>query len=234
MKLKTLLTLTLSTALAGFSSAATITQTQNYAFVPTASTPLTFIKFDTTLGTLLNVFVSVNLNKQRGQHEVDNDSVTGGTISLTHEVIGDLTSAVSLVKTGGASSVGQSGSFTAISTNTGTVGPTVGDSITSFNATLSTDYLLYNPLSATASDSGNIDPAFINQYAFAGFQNFVITMGATQISTATGTSALQQAFTNSDIDGKVTVVYEYSAVPEPTSALLGGLGALALLRRRRH
>ena len=233
--MKTLLTLALTTTLTGLSSAAIITQTQNYAFVPTATTPLTFAKFDTTLGTLVNVFVSVDLNKQRGQLEVDNDSTTAGTISLNHQVIGALSSPVSLVKTGGASSVGQSGSFTAISSNTTTVGVTSGDSTTTFNNTSpATDYAIYLAAPATAGDSGNIDSAFISQYAFAGFQNFIITMGATQFVSATGLSALQQAFTNSDIDGKVTVVYEYNAVPEPTSALLGGLGVLALLRRRRH
>lgn len=234
MKLKTLFTLTLSTALAGFSSAATIVQTQNYAFVPTGSVPLAFNKFDTTLGTLTGVTVSVDMTKQRGQLEVDNDSASSGTINLTHQVIGALTSSVSLVKTGGASSVGQSGSFTASNTFSATVGVSSGDNVLTFDATLVADYVKFQPGSASASDTGVIDPTFINQYAFAGFQTFNITMGATQNVSATGLSALQQAFTNSDVDGKVVVTYTYDAVPEPTSALLGGLGVLALLRRRRH
>jgi hypothetical protein len=232
--LKTLLTLTLGTALAGFSSAATITQSVSYGFVPTGTVPLTFTKFDTTLGTLTGVTVSVDMTKQRGQLEVDNDSATFGGITMTHQVIGALSSTVSLVKTGGASSVGQSGSVTAINSQSATVGVSSGDLTTTFDATLLSDYAVFTPGTSTVNDSGNIDAAFINQYAFAGFQNFVITMGATQAVSATGLSALQQAFTNSDIDGKVTVVYEYNAVPEPASALLGGFGVLALLRRRRH
>ena len=234
--MKKLLTLVLSTALTGFSTAATITQTQNYAFVPTGNVPLAFNKFDTTLGTLTSVTVSVDMTKQRGQLEVDNDSASSGTISLTHQVIGDLTSSVSLVKTGGSSSVGQSGSFTAANTLSAVVGVSSGDNVLTFDATLLPDYLKFQPGTATAGDSGNIDPAFINQYAFAGFQTFNIIMGATQTVSATGLSALQQAFTNSDIEGKVSVVYNYTpaVIPEPASALLGGLGCLALLRRRRH
>ncbi len=232
--MKTLLVLTLGTALTGFSSAATIVQTQNYAFVPTGSVPLTFNKFDTTLGTLTSVTVRVDMTKQRGQLEVDNDSASSGTISLTHQVIGALSSSVSLVKTGGGSSVGQSGSFTASNTFSATVGVSSGDNILTFDATLLSDYVKFQPGTSTASDAGVIDPSFISQYAFAGFQTFNITMGATQAVNATGLSALQQAFTNSDIDGKVAVTYNYSAVPEPASALLGGIGCLALLRRRRH
>lgn len=234
--MKILLTLALSADLTGFSTAATITQTQSYFFVPTGSVPLAFNKFDTTLGTLTGVTVSANLLKSRGQLEVDNDSASSGTISLTHQVIGNLTSSVSLVKTGGGSSVGQSGSLTALNTFSANVGVSSGDNVLTFNATLLADYVNFQPGSSTVSDSGNIDLAFINQYGFAGFQTFNITMGATQAVSATGLSALQQAFTNSIIEGDVRVVYNYTpaVVPEPASALLGGMGCLALLRRRRH
>jgi uncharacterized protein (TIGR03382 family) len=50
---------------------------------------------------------------------------------------------------------------------------------------------------------------------------------------ATGVSGLQQSFTVSNISGAVVVTYTYTAIPEPSAALLGGLGFLALLRRRR-
>lgn len=232
--MKTLLTLALTTAFAGLGNAAVITQTLPYAFVPTGNVPLTFNKFDTTLGSLFSVTVSVDMTKQRGQLEVDNDSATGGAIVMTHQVTGTLSSTVSLVKTGGASSVGQSGSITVTDTLGATVGVSSGDSTTTFNATLLADYAIFQPGASTVSDTGNIDTAFINQYAFAGFQTFLITMGGAQSVNATGLSALQQAFTNSDIKGEVTVTYNYEAVPEPASALLGGLGCLALLRRRRH
>ena len=236
MKLKTLLTLTLSTALAGFSSAATIVQTQTFDFVPNGSAPLLFNKFNTALGTLTGVTVSVLMNKNGGRFEVDNDSLTGGTLTLTHTVTGSLSSSVSLVKTGGASSVGQSGSVTAVSTLASvTIGATTGDPDDAFNAQPgSADYVRFDPTSTSASDSGNIDLGFISQYAFAGVQTFGMSFGALQTVQATGVSGLQQSFTVSDVVGNVVVTYNYDAVPEPTSALLGGLGALALLRRRRH
>ena len=236
MKLKTLFTLTLFTALAGFSSAATIVQTQAFSFVPNGGANLLFNKFNTTLGTLNSVTVSVLMNKNGGRFEVDNDSATGGTLTLTHTVTGLLSSPVSLVKTGGASSVGQSGSVTAVSTlGSVTIGATTGDPTNAFNAQpASADYVSFSPSSTSASDTGNIDAGFISQYAFAGSQTFGMTFGGLQTVQATGVSGLQQSFTVSDVLGNVTVTYNYTAVPEPASALLGGIGCLALLRRRRH
>ncbi len=221
--------------MAGFSSAATIVQTQSFGFLPNDSQALTFNKFNTALGSLTSVTVSVSMNKTGGRFEVDNDSLDSGTIDLTHSVIGSLSSSVSLAKTGGVTFVGQSGSVTASNTFSATIGATSGDPLNAFNAQPgNVDYVRFDPANSSASDSGNIESAFISQYAFAGAQTYDITFNATQSVGVTGLGGLQQALVVSSISGDVTVTYNYSAVPEPTSALLGGLGVVALLRRRRH
>lgn len=236
--MKSFLTLTLSTALAGLSSAATIVQTENFSFVPNGNRTLNFDKFDTTFGTLTSVTVSVDMTKSGGRFEIDNDSDTAGTIDLTHSVIGLLSSTdVSLRKAGGGIVfVGQSGSITAVNSLTGqAVGASSGDSTTSFNATGNADYVLFQPANTSASDSGNIRSADITDYTSVGASTFNIKFDATQTVSATGLSGLQQAFTVSGVSGNVTVTYNYiAAIPEPTSSLLGALGFLTLLHRRRR
>jgi hypothetical protein len=228
-------TLLLLASLSGVASAATIVQTQNYSYVPNNSQTLTFNKFDTNLGTLLSVTVSVVLNKTGGQFEIDNDSATAGTVDLTHSVVGQLSSPdVSLRKTGaGVVFVGQSGSVTATNSLIGnSVSATTGDNITQFNATNDTDYVKFVPGDSTKSDSGQIRAADQADYESLGASTFDVNFGATQTVNATGLGGLQQAFTVSNVSGNVTVTYNY--IPEPASALLGGLGLLTLLRRRRN
>lgn len=236
--MKPLLALTLSTAFAGLSSAATIVQTESFSFVPNGSRTLTFNSFDSTLGTLTGVTVSVEMTKSGGRFEVDNDSDTSGVIDLTHSVIGQLTSSdVSLRKSGGGVVfVGQTGSVTATNSLTGqTVGVSSGDSTTAFNATGNSDYVLFEPTDTSASDSGSIRTSDIADYIKAGPSTFNIQFGATQTVSANGLSGLQQAFTVASVSGNVTVTYNYiAAVPEPASSLLGGIGCLLILRRRRR
>lgn len=235
--MKPLLLLTLTASLAGLSSAATIVQTETFSFVPNDSRALTFDRFDTTLGTLTSVTVSVDITKSGGRFEVDNDSETSGTINLTHAVIGSLSSSdVSLRKTGGGVvSVGQSGSITATSTLSGqSVSATTGDSNSTFNATGNTDYVLFEPTDVNVGDSGTIRSADLSDYEAVGISSYDITFNPLQTVSATGLSGLQQAFTVASVSGSVTVTYNYiAAVPEPGSALLGGIGVLLFFRRRR-
>ena len=220
---------------AGIASAATIVQTGSYSFVPDGSQSLTFNKFNTALGTLNSVTVTVVLNKTGGSYAVDNDSATAGTITLNHNVVGSLSvisGGVGLIRND-FSSIGASGTLTAASSlSDQAVAATTGDSASTFNATGLGDYVIFNPADTSTSNSGTV--ASFAQSSYEGTGSFVLGLGATQSISASGLGGLQQAFTVSSVSGDVTVTYNYTAaVPEPASALLGGLGLLALLRRRR-
>lgn len=82
------------------------------------------------------------------------------------------------------------------------------------------------------SDSGDVNNAFISVYQGTG--TFTDTVTADQIVRATGLGGIQQSFTVSNISGAVVITYTYTAIPEPASALLGGLGLLGLVIRRRR
>lgn len=227
----------LASSLIGISSASTIVQTESFSFVPNGSRTLTFDKFDTTLGSLTSVTVSVDMNKSGGRFEVDNDSDTAGTIDLTHVVIGQLSSSdVSLRNTaGGIHFVGETGTVTASSSLLNqAVGVSSGDSTSAFNATGDADYVIFEPTDVNVGNFGTIRSSDQADYTSLGPSTFDIQFGATQSVNAAGLSGLQQAFTVSNVFGSVTVTYNYiQAVPEPASSLLGGLGLLLALRRRR-
>lgn len=232
---KTVIPLLLTAALIGLAPAATLVQLQSFAFLPDGSQDLTFDKFDPSLGTLTSVSVSVTLNKSGGRFEVDNDSTSSGFITLEHNVVGNLS-----VVAGGVglfrndfTTIGASGTLTASSSMPAQeVFGTSGDNTDTFDATGQSDYLRFNPGNASASDSGTI--AASAQSSYVGPGTFVLGANALQSVSVTGLGGLQQAITVADVSGEVTVTYNYLAtVPEPTSALLGGLGCLLLLRRRR-
>jgi len=109
---------------------------------------------------------------------------------------------------------------------------TTGDPTNTFNATGDVDYVSFTPGPVGASDSGDINNLFIGLYQGAG--TFTDTVTADQIVSATGVSGLQQSFTVSNISGGVVVTYTYTAIPEPASALMGGLDLLGLVVRRRR
>lgn len=233
--MKALNTIALAASLVGVSSGATLIQTQNYAFVPNGSQTVTFNKFDTSLGTLTGVNVSVTLNKSGGSFQVDNDSDNAGTINLTHQVKGSLSTSLdfrALLNTGFAT-IGNNTVLVATSTlSNQSIAGTQGDATNAFNATGLGDFVSFNPTTIGASDSGDVNNAFISYYQGTG--TFTDTVTADQIVSATGLSGLQQSFTVSNISGAVVVTYTYTAIPEPASALLGGLGLLGLVVRRRR
>jgi len=71
------------------------------------------------------------------------------------------------------------------------------------------------------TDSGSV--ARVGSFASLGFSPITVTGGDGFVLTTVANS----------VAWSDAVVIDYSAIPEPTTALLGGLGLLALLRRRR-
>lgn len=229
--MKTIYILLIFASFGSLASAATMLQSHNYAYIPNGSQTLTFNQFDTMGGTLTlnSVTITVTLSKTGGLHQVDNDSNETGTISLTHIVQGNLTASVPLLRSN-FSQIGGTGSLTATSAVVATtIGVTTGDPTPAFSTTYAGDYYEYIPSSALISDTGVIGSPF--QSAYEGTGTFTTTVHAIQTTTANGVGGLAQAYGPSNVSGTVTITYDY--VPEPSAALLGGLGFLIMLRRRR-
>lgn len=222
-------TLLAGVLMVGSTHAASVIETEAFDFTPAGSPALNFNKFDTTLGTLTNVTISWSLTKVGGSLFVDNDSAEAGSGVITQTVT------ISLASTGvtlsnGVSLVGQGVSAT--SSYTATVGADDGDGSGVQPGGIDYDGTTFtNEGPVTGND--NITSGFWSQYSGTG-ENFNINVSGTQGIDVSAISGVAGSFTPADATGSVTVTYTYDAVPEPSAALLGGLGILGLLIRRRR
>ena len=224
-----ILTLTVA-ALVAHASAQTIVQTHTIpTYTASGSHGITFDKFDTLGGTrvLNGVTVTFSFDKTGGSYAVDNDSTQQGNITFYHELRARLTSAD--VSLGTASTY-----LSALSEYTTYVGADDGDPQAEFNAG-GPDYALYMPDSLLGNEhTANI--ASGNWGAYTGLDTFLVTFQALQSFSVDGVGGLQSQTISSQVGALVTVTYSYTnvVVPEPQAALLGSIGALLLLKRRRR
>jgi len=228
MKLKSLL-LGIVLASAAVSSASTIVQTGNFSFVPNDSSAQTFNQFDTMGGTrvLNSVYVTVSFTKSGGSYSVDNESHSSATVTLTHTVTGSLDAGDLDLST----SSGYFGIPTSVLKATSTVSGVVlgaddGDSPTNMDNS-GPDYYRFDPGDVTKSTSG-----YITDIAqFEGNSDYVMTFSADQTVNISGVSGASQAFSPSQVNGYISVTYDYtslSPVPEPSSYVGIGIAAIVL------
>lgn len=226
--MKIIHTLLIITAAGGVASAATTVQTRTITpFTAGGTESVTFNQFDTLAGTriLNSVTLGFSFDKLGGSYAVDNDSVDSGTIIFTHELRGRLSSA--------DVNVGTTGTFlSATSQFQSFVGADNGDPQDQFNVG-GPDYVNYDPTDILGTGH-NAAIAQSSWAAYTGTGTFAITFEATQMFGVSGVGGLQSQTIASTVAPDMTVTYNYTnVVPEPSSALLGALGSLALLRRRR-
>jgi len=226
--MKALKPLTMLAFLTGISSGATIIQTKVITpYTASGNAIATFDKFDTQGGTrtLTGVTISFSFDKLGGSYAVDNDSAAFGSITFNHELKGRLTSS--------DVSVGTAGTYlAALSEFTTSVGTDDGDPQSQFD-TGGPDYVVYNPADILGTTTtATIEGA--SWAAYTGTNTFNVNFQASQTFGVDGVGGLQSQTIASQVAPTVEVIYTYTAVPEPASALLGGLGILTLLRRRRR
>jgi hypothetical protein len=216
-------------------NAATIVHTKYFDFIPDASQILTFDKFNTNDGTLTAITITTYVTKLNGSLYVDNDAATGASGAITQTVTINLTSANALVDAG-LNPIGSN--IQAISSYTATVGADDGDTDLILNnndgyQSGGTDSDGTSFASVSTSESKNLSNLAWGQYSTAGYGTYTITASGIQSLNTSAISGAAGAFTPASASGYVQVTYTYLAIPEPSAALLGGLGLLALLRRRR-
>ena len=222
-------------ALAGYASAATLTETHTYSFVPTSFQNLTFSKFTPALGTLTGITVSVSMTKVGGSVAADNDSASGASVDFNSEVWGNLSStAVTLKDSSGAKILGaNTGDLDALDTTTVSLGATTGDLTNQFDVTNAADYYSYAGPTTTASTSDSVGSSYWS--GFSGSGTYALRMNAQSLSGISAVSGVQYAVVAPTVSGSVTVSYSYiAAIPEPSTSLLGLIPATLLVVRRRR
>lgn len=220
---------------ASCANAEVITQTRSFApNTPGSSYDLTFDQFDTQDGkrTLDSVQIIFNLYMYGGSVAVDNDSVLPQSMTANISLTGSLTSDSVRLLNGSFESPWTS--VESLVSQTFNLEPTSDDDIDHFNATGQSDYAVFVGPDSTSPVLETRDD-YVNSTFFAGYQGdgtYVITASMQQTSNATGNG--QYAVTMMQTYGDVTVVYNYTPVPEPATASLACAGLLMLLRRRRQ
>jgi hypothetical protein len=216
---KTLLVLAFA-GVGPLANAATVSFFQNFG--PTSiGSPLfsvTLPKFNPALGTLTKVTLTLDGQTSGSTLEFDNEAGVGGTVGLQ---VGTTITATSAFLSALVATPAQSTSGSVIGDDDGAPDFVGADALvltggsgsdSDFNSSTSA------PVLASVTGPGTINVDLSNS-----------------IFTSTNTSGIfgPSIPTAGNFSGTVTVEYEYNLVPEPSSALLGGLGLLALMRRRR-
>ncbi len=227
--MKFLPTLALAATLTGVGSAATIVQTKTYSYVPTNFAVLTFNQFDASLGTLTAITIQTNVAKSGGSLFVDNESVVGASGNITQSVTISLASPDVFLFDAGFATIGTN--LSASSTYAATVGADDGDGVGVQSTGADYDGTSFGT-TATTTQTRNVNTGFFGAYTGTG--TFEIDVNGNQGFNTSAIGGAAVAIDPATAFGSVVITYTYTAIPEPSSILLGGVGMLALLRRRRR
>lgn len=182
-------------------------------------------KFDPLLGQITKVTLTLNVNTSGSTMSFDNEAGSSGTVTLgvgtsvtaTPDYLSQLT--LNAAQSGGPTAVAadNDGAPDFVGTDSFTISGGIGSGSDNDMSTLA------SILSSFVAQISPPDPQFA-------------TVISNSIFTSTSTSGIFGPISTSPgtFSGDLTVVYEYTPTPEPTSTLLlGSAGALMAFRRRR-
>jgi len=176
--------------------------------------------------TLTSVEISLDISVTGGQLEFDNDGQDGGSVTADFGVLSSLSSPdVALPAISANPFVSDTFSLSGDTPNGGADGPT-------FDGGQSGDTDFGTLDGAALSDSGGATlTSGLSGFEGAGTLGFDVDTST--FVNFTGLSGLSSATSPANVDGSLTVKYNFTAVPTPASAALIGLGGLVAARRRR-
>ena len=220
--------LVVSLALCGMATAAQTIQSETFSGTPNLTRTFTFDEFDDLGGTLtlLSIQVLVDLEVAGGSLILDNDGEGAASGAFEFGAKGDISSSdVSLLD---AAFLPVTAEVEALTTGAFALDPNIGDGAGDFDPT-GPDGMQIDGGIVAVGDDGFIASALFAQYT--GLGTFDVDVDVVQWSEYGGVSGIEYAVTPVTAGGEVTVIYNF--IPEPATMSLLGIGALALIRRRR-
>ena len=202
-------------------SAATVSFSDAYGpvSVPFATAPLaTLSQFDPSLGTLTKVTLTLDADTSAGSISWDNEAGVSTNVTLG---IGAEVTAVGLAGVTAVAVPLQTGSAIGVDADNDGAADFVG-----------TDSFAVVGGTGSDSDSDELTSGLGPYIGLGTFDVDVTASVETFLSTTGGFGPIDP--TPGVTEGTVTVTYEYTVIPEPTSAAFLGLGALGIAVRRRR
>lgn len=233
--MKPLLACALLASLAGVVRSATLMQPGNHTLVPRSHQVVRFGGFDPSPTALNRAMVAAVLGKGDGNIEPVHDSESRDPVNLTCSLAGTpATSGAALIRNGGSFPGATGSAAPAAALGNKVVSATTGDHTTTFSAAAPGNHELFQSGDLTQPDIEWNGSAFIPSHGGTGSPANTVNVNPT--IDITRLDGLQMAFAASNVSGEVIDTFDSTAatpVPMPASALLGGIGLIILMRRRR-
>jgi hypothetical protein len=211
--------------------AAVFSQVQSFAGIPNMNNTFAFNQFNTSLGTLTGIQITLTVNSDGGQFVIDNDSASAATGTFEFGAMGSISSTdVILLNSMFASIPGSVGAY---HTQTFSLGADNGDGIGNIDST-GPDGMTYAGSSESGSKTGTVSNMLwsVGSKGFIGTGTYNLLCNIMQWSNLTSTGGVEYSVTPVTASGSVQVSYVYDAIPEPATLVILALGALIPMKKR--
>ncbi len=211
--------------------AAIYSQVQNFSGIPNINNTFTFNQFDTSLGTLTGIQITLTVNSQGGIYVLDNDSASAASGIFEFGAMGSISSTdVILLNSLFASIPGSVGAY---QTQTFSLAADNGDGIGNLDST-GPDGMAYVGDSESGSGTGTVSNMLWSAGAkgFLGTGAYNILCNVIQWSNLSSAGGVEYSVTPVTANGSVQVSYIYDAIPEPATLAILALGALIPMKKR--
>jgi hypothetical protein len=211
--------------------AAIYSQVQNFAGIPNINNTFTFNQFNTSLGTLTGIQITLTVNSNGGMLVLDNDSASAASGTFEFGAMGNISSTdVILLNSMFASIPGSVGAY---HSQTFSLAADNGDGIGNIDSA-GPDGMTYTGGSESGSKTGTISNMLwsMGSKGFLGTGTYNLLCNIMQWSNLTSTGGVEYSVTPVTAGGSVKVDYVYNAIPEPATLAILALGLLVPMKKR--
>jgi hypothetical protein len=211
--------------------AAVYSQVQTFAGIPNINNTFTFNQFDSSLGTLTGIEITLTVNSNGGQIVIDNDSASAASGTFEFGAMGSISSSdVVLLNSMFAAIPGNTGAY---HSQAFALAADNGDGIGNLDAT-GPDGMTYTGHSETNTKSGMVSNMLwsLGAKGFIGTGTYDLLCNVLQWSNLNTSGGVEYSVTPVTASGSVQVKYVYDAIPEPATLVILALGALVPMKKR--